>query len=269
MSKLAYERMRDALEQLHLGRALETVDSLLDRAAGGELTIVELLDQLLTAELAVRRERSIAMRLKLAGLPAVKTLEQFDFAFQPSLDQETIRDLHTLRFMAHGHNIILLGPPGCGKTHLGTSLGHAAITAGELVHFTTARELFAKLRSPTSANAQFKRLAVTRAKLLIIDEIGYEPLDHLAATHFFRLICERYERGSIVLTSNKRFSEWGELIGDETLAAAILDRLLHHATTISITGESYRLKDKRRAGVLPTTKKSRQPNPQGPTSQAG
>jgi hypothetical protein len=103
--------------------------------------------------------------------------------------------------------------------------------------------LFAKLRNPTSANSQFKRLAATRAKLLVIDEIGYEPLDHLAATHFFRLICERYERGSIVLTSNKRFSEWGELIGDETLAAAILDRLLHHATTISITGESYRLKD--------------------------
>ena len=124
----------------------------------------------------------------------------------------------------------------------------------------TARELFAKLRSPTSANAQFKRLAATRAKLLIIDEIGYEPLDHLAATHFFRLICERYKRGSIVLTSNKRFSEWGELIGDETLAAAILDRLLHHATTISITGESYRLKDKRRAGLLPA--KNRQTSPQ-------
>ena len=169
--------------------------------------------------------------------------------------------------MAHGHNIILVGPPGCGKTHLGTSLGHAAITAGELAHFTTARELFAKLRSPTSANAQFKRLAATRAKLLLIDKIGYEPLDHLAATHFFRLIWEQYERGSIVLTSNKRFSEWGELIGDETLAAAILDRLLHHATTIPITGESYRLKDKRRAGVL-LSKTPRQQSSQTLASQA-
>ena len=111
------------------------------------------------------------------------------------------------------------------------------------MHFTTARELFAKLRHSTSANSQFRRLTANRAKLLIIDEIGYEPLDHLAATHFFRLVCERYERGSIILTSNKRFSEWGELIGDETLAAAILDRLLHHATTFSINGPSYRLKD--------------------------
>ncbi|MEO9171236.1 MAG: IS21-like element helper ATPase IstB [Candidatus Baltobacteraceae bacterium] len=251
MSNLAYERMRDSLEQLRLDRALESIDILLDRAASGELSTVEVLDQLLTTELAARRERSIAMRLKLAGLPAVKTLEQFDFAFQPSLDEAKIRNLHTLRFLAHGHNVIFLGPPGCGKTHLSTSLGHAAITAGDMVHFTTARELFAKLRSPTSANAQFEGLAATRAKLLIIDEIGYEPLDHLAATHFFRLVCERYERGSIVLTSNKRFSEWGELIGDETLAAAILDRLLHHATTISITGDSYRLKEKRRVGVLP------------------
>ncbi len=250
MSKLAYERMRDSLEQLHLERALESVDALLDRAGNGDLTTVDVLDQLLGAELAVRRERSIAMRLKLAGLPAVKTLEQFDFAFQPSLDEAKIRDLHTLRFLGQGQNVILLGPPGCGKTHLATSLGHAAITAGEMVHFTTARELFEKLRRSTSADVQFRRLTANRARLLIIDEIGYEPLDHLAATHFFRLICERYERGSIVLTSNKRFSEWGQLIGDETLAAAILDRLLHHATTISITGDSYRLKEKRRAGIL-------------------
>jgi len=131
MSKLAYERMRDSLEQLHLERALESVDALLDRAGNGDLTTVDVLDQLLGAELAVRRERSIAMRLKLAGLPAVKTLEQFDFAFQPSLDEAKIRDLHTLRFLGQGQNVILLGPPGCGKTHLATSLGHAAITAGK------------------------------------------------------------------------------------------------------------------------------------------
>ena len=251
MSNLVYERMRDTLEQLHLMRALESVDGLLDRAGAGELTTLDLLDQLFGAELGARRERSIAMRLKLAGLPGVKTIDQFDFGFQPSLDEAKIRDLHTLRFLAHGQNVIFLGPPGCGKTHLSTSLGHAAITAGEMVHFTTARELFTKLRSSNAANLQFKRLTANRAKLLVIDEIGYEPLDHLAATHFFRLICERYERGSIVLTSNKRFSEWGELIGDETLAAAILDRLLHHATTITINGPSYRLKDKRRTGNFP------------------
>jgi len=254
MTQLAYARTRDSLEHLGLGRALECIDGLLERTANNEVSVVEMLDQLFSAEMAVRRERSIAMRLKLAGLPAVKTLEQFDFGFQPSLDEAKIRDLHTLRFLGQGHNVIFLGPPGCGKTHLSISLGHAAITAGEMVHFITARDLFAKLRSATDTRLHFKRLTANRAKLLIIDEIGYEPLDHLAATQFFRLVCERYERGSIVLTSNKRFAEWGELIGDETLATAILDRLLHHATTITINGPSFRLKDKHRAGVVARTK---------------
>lgn len=248
MSQLVYERMRDALEQLNMPRALEQVDALLDRAGSNELTTVELLDQLLGTELSARRERSITMRLKLAGLPGIKTIEQFDFGFQPSLDEAKVRDLHTLRFLGQGHNVIFLGPPGCGKTHLSISLGHAAITAGEMVHFTTARDLFAKLRA--SDGLHFRRLTANRARLLIIDEIGYEPLDHEAARNFFRLVCERYERGSIVLTSNKRFSEWGELIGDDTLAGAILDRLLHHATTFTINGPSYRLKEKRRAGLL-------------------
>lgn len=255
MSQLAYERTRDALDRLNMQRAMECLDTLLDRAGNGELTTVDVLDQMFAQELAARRERSIAARLKLAGLPAVKTLEQFDFGFQPSLDERKVRDLHTLRFLANGENIIFLGPPGCGKTHLSITLGYAAITAGELVHFTTARDLFAKLRSSEHTAVHFKRLTANRAKLLIIDEIGYEPLDRTAAAHFFRLICERYERGSIILTSNKRFSDWGELIGDETLAGAILDRLLHHATTMSINGPSYRLKEKRRAGILDPAKR--------------
>lgn len=255
MSRLVYERTRDALGQLHLQRAIESLDALLDRAGNGELTTIDVLDQMFAQELAARRERSIAARLKLAGLPAVKTLEQFDFGFQPSLDAGKVRDLHTLRFLASGENVIFLGPPGCGKTHLSIALGYAAIAAGDLVHFTTARDLFAKLRSSDNAAVHFKRLAVNRAKLLIIDEIGYEPLDRVAAAHFFRLTCERYERGSIILTSNKRFSDWGELIGDETLAGAILDRLLHHAITLTISGPSYRLKDKRRAGILDSGKR--------------
>jgi DNA replication protein DnaC len=199
VSKLVYERTRDALEQLNLLRAIECLDALLDRAGNGELTTLDVLDQMLTLELAARRERSITARLKLAGLPAVKTLEQFDFGFQPSLDERKIRDLHTLRFLGNGENVIFLGPPGCGKTHLSITLGYAAITAGELVHFTTARDLFGKLRSSERTAMHFKRLAANRAKLLIIDEIGYEPLDRVAAAHFFRLICERYEHGSIIL----------------------------------------------------------------------
>lgn len=154
--------------------------------------------------------------------------------------------------LERAENVLLLGPPGCGKTHLSISLGYAAINAGEFVHFTTARDLFAKFRS--TSGRLFQRLSPSRAKLLIIDEIGYEPLDHLAATDFLRIVKHRYERGSTILTSNKRFTEWGELIGDETLAAAILDRLLHHATTISINGPSYRLRDWQRAGLPPAAK---------------
>ncbi|MGC8485455.1 MAG: ATP-binding protein, partial [Candidatus Baltobacteraceae bacterium] len=127
MSQLIYERMRDAFEQLNMPRALENVDALLDRVGNNELSVVELLDQLLGAELSARRERSITMRLKLAGLPGIKTIDQFDFAFQPSLDEGKVRDLHTLRFLSNGQNVIFLGPPGCGKTHLSTSLGHAPI----------------------------------------------------------------------------------------------------------------------------------------------
>src|ERR1700729_825294 len=217
MIQLVYERMRDSLEQLNLHRAVECVDGLLDRVGNGDLSTVELLDQLLGAELGVRRERRIAMRLKLAGLPTAKTIDAFDFHFQPSIDESQIRDLHTLRFLHSGHNVVFLGPPGCGKTHLATSLGHAAITAGEMVHFTTARDLFQKLRNAGNPNVHFRRLTPSRAKLLVIDEVGYELLDRVAAAHFFRLICDRYERGSIVLTSNKRFGEWGALLGDDTL----------------------------------------------------
>lgn len=189
------------------------------------------------------------MRLKLAGLPAVKTLDGFDFAFQPSLDEARDPRTASAALLGQRPNVIFLGPPGCGKTHLAASLGHAAITAGEMVHFTTARELFAKLRSRAVPTRNSGGLAQIEQSCSLSTKLATSHLDHLAATHFFRLVCERYERGSIILTSNKRFSEWGELIGDETLAAAILDRLLHHATTFSINGPSYRLKEKRRAGT--------------------
>jgi DNA replication protein DnaC len=185
--------------------------------------------------------------LKQARLPWLKTLDQFDFDAQPSIDRKQIRELAGLSFVERAHNVVLLGPPGVGKTHLAIALGLAAIAQGQHVHFLSAAELTAL--PPEQMPARL--LALSKPKLLILDEMGYLPFDRPAANFLFQLVSRRYERGAIILTSNKSYGEWGDIFSDQVLAAAILDRLLHHSVTITIRGESYRLKDKRKAGVLP------------------
>jgi DNA replication protein DnaC len=245
------DRVHHALESLSLAEMNGVVEARLEQAAQGEQAYGEFLAELLECEVHARRERYLRTRMRLAHLPAVKTLEQFDFGFQPSLDERQIRELQTLRFVHEASNVVLLGPPGVGKTHLAIALAVEAVRSGFGAYFITAHDLVSDLGRATRENRLDRRLRVYLApKVLVIDEMGYLPLDAMGATIFFQLVSARYERGSVILTSNKSYGEWGSVFGDPIIATAILDRLLHHATTVNIRGESYRLKERRKAGLL-------------------
>src|SRR6516162_2961658 len=245
------ERLQTVLEALGL-KAVETrLENLLEQASKKEPSYAEFLDELLNCEVEARRTRYLRARLQLAHLPFVKTFEQFDFSFQPSIDERQIQELRSLRFIHEASNVIFLGPPGVGKTHLSVALAEAAIQSGFGAYFMTAHDLVSDLGRAYREGRLDRRMRVYLApRVLIIDEMGYLPLDELGATIFFQLVSARYERGSIVLTSNKSYGEWGSIFGDPIIATAILDRLLHHSTTINIRGESYRLKERRKAGLL-------------------
>ena len=211
---------------------------------------VEFLDELLNEEQTARYERNVLIKTRLARLPYHKTMADFDYSFQPSVDKKQIAELLTLRFLEKAENVVLLGPPGVGKTHIAVALALEAIVKGYNAYFVTMQQMVDYLSE--GSDAVGKRMAIfIRPKLLVIDEVGYLPLDRRAANWFFELVSRRYERGSIVLTSNKSFSDWTSIFPDVAIASAILDRLLHHSTTINIRGgESYRLKEKRKAGLL-------------------
>lgn len=244
------EKARSHLEELGLLSAAAFLDALLERAQRENRTYLDFLNNLLETELAERQRRNVEVRSKLARLPYKKTLQEFDFTFQPNIDEKLIRELATMAFVHRAENVIFLGPPGVGKTHLAVALAIEALSQGISVYFTSLSRLIEDLKTASKESRLERRMRIyLRPKLLIIDEVGYLPLDGLGSNLFFQLISARYEKGSIILTSNKGFGEWGELLGDPVLATAVLDRLLHHAHIINIRGNSYRLKDRLKTGL--------------------
>jgi DNA replication protein DnaC len=242
------------LERMRMEHLASQLDSVCEQAAKQELDLRSFLGQALETEWRGRQLRGIEARLKLARFPWVKTLDQFDFDFQPSIDRRVVRELAGLAFVERAHNVVLLGQPGVGKTHLAVALGVKAVEAGYSVLFLTLETLMTRLARAKHENRLERALQqLVYPRVLVLDEMGYLPLSRDEASLFFRLLVRRYERGSLVVTSNKRFIDWGEIFNDQVLATAILDRLLHHATTLNIKGDSYRLREKRRAGLLSRT----------------
>jgi DNA replication protein DnaC len=250
---LVRARVAEALRRVHLGSLDERLDALLSDAARREMTFLDFLDLLLSDELASKQRKRVAMGISIAHFPAIKTLEDFDFKFQPSIDQRLVRELATGRFIANAENVVLFGPPGVGKTHLAIALGRAAVEAGHSVLFESATALLGALgRAEADGKLDEKLRFYAKPKLLVLDELGYLPFERRSAHLFFQLVARRYERASTLITTNQLVTQWGAVFGDEVLAAAILDRLLHHSHTMVIQGESYRLKQKRKAGLVST-----------------
>ena len=245
MTDALYERLQQALSSLDLTATALHLDRLSAQAAAENWSSLEFLDALTQTELAARTEQNIRRKLGQAHFPFHKTLDEFDFAFQPSVNERQIRDLATLRFVAHAENLLFLGPPGVGKTHLAVALGMCAILQGLSVLFYALPDLIQQLARDAKTDRLSQRLqALARPQLLILDEMGYFSLDKRSAHFLFQLVSRRYQRGSIILTSNKSYTEWGDIFSDTVLAAALLDRLLHQSLTVNMRGASYRLKDK-------------------------
>ena len=237
------DRIKRTLVSLKMPRALEIVDATVRRIERGEVTPLEAIDMLLVEELTLRENRRVSMALQMAKLSAVKTLAGFDFSFQPSLDRNRILALAELQFIDRSEVVHLLGPPGTGKSHLSLALGVEAVKAGRSVYFTTLADLVGALaRAERDGSLREKIRFFRRFALLIVDEIGYLPVIPGGGNLFFQLVNARYEKGAMILTSNRGFAEWGEVFGDPVVATALLDRLLHHAIVIQIEGSSYRLR---------------------------
>ena len=235
------DRIRAQLADLKMPGALEAVDDVLTRVDGGGVTASEAIEQLLGAQIMLRNNRRLQAAMRSSRLPAIKTLDDFDFSFQPSIKREQIDSLHELGFLERKENVIFLGPPGVGKTHLAISLAIAAAQSGRRVYYGALADLITSLEEAKTAGQLGRRLKIlTYPSLLVIDEIGYLPVSQTGAMLFFQLINRRYERASTVLTSNKGFED--QILGDEVMAAALIDRLLHHCHIVNIRGSSYRMR---------------------------
>ena len=246
MSEAVYERIKKNLDILNMKNTSLILDNYLEKAIHDKTNIVEILDYLLAEEAKTKKNRAVENQIKMSGFPYRKTLEQFDFDFQPSINKEQIMELATMRFIENKENVVFLGTPGVGKTHLAVSLGMIAAQHRYSTYYINCHNLITQLNKAHYENRLQERLKnYAKYKVLIIDEIGYLPMDIQGANLFFQLIAKRYEKNSTIFTSNKAFSSWNEVFSDITIASAILDRMLHHCQVISIKGESYRLKERK------------------------
>ncbi len=251
MSGLVYERLHHNLKILKLTTFESILDNYLEISIKEGKSFIEILDYLVDQEIQSKEARSEALRMRIASFPFEKRLDEFNFKYQPSLDKAVIKEIASLRFIRNAENVVFLGPPGVGKTHLAIGLGIEAIEAGFKVHFANASDLVEKLEMADKEKKLDEKLRnLSKFHLLIIDEMGYLPFNDYGAHCFFQLISRRYEKAATIFTSNKSFGEWGDIFRDHVIASAILDRILHHCVTVNIKGDSYRLKERRRHGLV-------------------